>query len=127
MSLSVTRAADRTRMAAALAAIAATFGASFQAETGNSLAPRRTYVTIERDGCAVHVSLDGDSRVGAFLGHWVSDRRLSSGFCNSINPFHRMKATSCVTVWDAFTVEIEAGLRKIADGSAFETKGGAIV
>lgn len=112
------KATSRKALAAQIEAVARECGAAC-AERNLGIAKSRSIDLRLRKGpwCCM-IDLDGDSRVGAFLGHWYHDgegpETLPAHFDLTIrgseNPYHRRKATSCCYTFEAFLESLRAGL-----------------
>ena len=111
--------AKRAACAKRLEDIATAKGATWRARhDGCSI-----YVTLERDGVSVGVSLDGESRTQSFLAHWGSKRRLcysiAADIGGTVNPYHGLKATTFAGTFEDLLARIERGLDLVERGEAF--------
>lgn len=117
----LSRAAVRNDVAAMLERVAGRVGATFQ-RTTTDMFPRCLTLYVRLDGAACMIHLDGDSKVGAFLGHWHFDDRRGRLFCagfagHGYRPHH--KATTMADHAEDFAAILEGKFMSIADGSAF--------
>jgi hypothetical protein len=86
--------------------------------TTNRLSPRALYVTLSRGPYRCSITLDGASRVGAFLGHWWIESNPTvtypPGFiAGTVNPHHHRKATTVRASWYNFSDVIVEGLEAL--------------
>lgn len=125
-ALSVSRAKDRALMAEQIASLARSLGAEATIKSA-PLGDRDLWVNVQTTrGLCLTVSLDGDSRQcrdGTFVLPWYialkSDALLDPSFGN-VNPYHFGKATQVAYSFPALLTNLECGLTKARDGSAFK-------
>jgi len=89
--------------------------------------PRLIRMTLSLRGVDCHIDIDGDrSPHSAFLGHWVSEKRLEPSFGadirGSVNMHHGCKATTVEADFVQFTGCIERGFALVQCGHAFESE-----
>lgn len=115
-ALSTTK--KRRTIANALKDIALRHGATYSEQPGY-YAPRSIDWRIEKGDYFVRGDLNGDSRCGAFIGHWnvrsaATYAKFGHNFAcathAAINEFHGQKATTCEDTDYCFLAEIDAGL-----------------
>lgn len=119
------RKADRTRMAQALATIAADLGASVQigAEFDG---PRKITVSIAAArGLCINIDFDGKScQPDVFVCPWhmssKTDACLSDAFPGSVNPFHWSKAMTVCYGFENLCAHVAEALEMARDGSCFD-------
>lgn len=131
MTLSVTRAKDREKMAQAVEALCAEYGATFKRDTPLSVCPRAIWCKIEMGGMRVTISLDGDSaqdRKGLFCMPWCIslDRRgaqMSDAFTCAVGGSssypHHHKCTAFACDFENLLQRIGNGFMVIKAGRAF--------
>ncbi|MBS4046555.1 MAG: hypothetical protein KG075_09465 [Alphaproteobacteria bacterium] len=119
----MTRAAARKTLVSQMRALAAEYGADFEARPDG----RGFHITIRLPGAMVCEWVDAcTAKVGAFLGHWVADRnrKFVPGFGavigGSLNTFHFGKATTHAYVSDRYLALLRAGLAAVKSGAAFQ-------
>jgi hypothetical protein len=119
--LSIKRKADRETMAAMIAAAVEPIGVAVHCEE-SVYRPRLIRMTLSLRGVDCHINIDGDlSPHSAFLGHWVSDRRLGNlRVWRSVNQFHRLKATTVDSDFETFCHKVAEGFLAVANEMAFE-------
>lgn len=135
MPLTETRKADRAQMAALLAAAALDAGAAsaeVEAESADraDFSFRTTRVKLDAGrGLRLTATFRADTpqaRPDTHVLSWhmnsSSDARLRRDFAgyDGVNPHHRTKATQTCEGFDALVELVTAGVRKAADGSAFD-------
>ena len=111
-------AASRNMMASKVRTIAEECGAVCTMREGGTYSPRATKMNLAKGPWRCMLDFDGDSRVGAFLGHWYHEgdgaETLPPHFDLTIrgseNPYHRRRATTCAVGFDDFLTSIKAGL-----------------
>lgn len=124
------RKADRTKMAAAVAALCAEMGAT--CEQSDGLEPQAIRVEITVGGARVGLDFDGsrfNSQPDVFCMPWNTvtmgtPLRMSSAFgCAvgaSVNPYHRAKCMGFAEGFPALMTRLRAALECINSGEAFE-------
>lgn len=126
--LTVTRKADRKKMAAIIYDLATSLGAEAvikPEDPASSFDSRRTVVGITAArGLKVGVSFDGGtSQPDVWVLSWHVDidydTCLDDGFGGQVNPHHFAKATYVAYGFDHLKEQLARGLSKAADGSAF--------
>ena len=113
--------AQRLWMTQQVLAIAIANGASMTARDSKLYGKRCTALLISKGEWRCMMDFDGNSRVGAFLGHWYHDGESDAtlppyfGFTihGSENPYHRRKATTCENTFAGFLESIRAGLEAL--------------
>lgn len=119
------QAVGRERLARQIEALAGECGATTERRPAYLGHKRAILLLISKGEWRCAIDLDGDSRVGAFLGHWYSDDHdsaatLPDGFAgairSSVNPHHRRKATTCEDSFEGFLASLRGGLNAIDNG-----------
>lgn len=129
MTLTVSRAADRRRIADQLVEIAAKHGAhAVKAEGRHYPGPRAILVRIETpEGLEVGIDLDGSSREpDTFVLPWYVGHRhkvemtpaLGTVAGAEVNPFHRQKCTAVAWSVPDMLAQVDAVLALNASGRA---------
>lgn len=130
--LTVSRAADRAKMAERLATLARSLGAEATIEAA-PLSERGVVVRIvAARGLCLNVDFDGDSRQqreGVWVLSWhmglKTDACLADSFGGNVNPHHHRKATYIGRGFEGLggvLGQAELGLCKARDGDAFSAE-----
>lgn len=110
--------ACRDLMAKRIEEMAAEIGAEAIREDMGRMHSRGIYMRVSRGPYYVTMSFDGDSRVGAFLGHWNiasgSDATFPRDFLETPNQFHFCKATTCTDSFLQFRNRLMACFMQLA-------------
>lgn len=113
----------RERCAAAVEDLAKRMGATGSRSPHYEHAPRRIQLELAFGPYRCSMSFDGDSNVGAFLGHWFvsidSNARYPKAFGvainGTVNTYHYSKATTCEGAFWTFLYSLEKGLATLAN------------
>lgn len=122
--LSMSRAADRDKLACAVEDLAKDLNCSVSVGKGGETRPRSLQIRIEAPGGAcVTFSLDGGSSCpNAVVMSWYMAYGCNARFSarmNSVNPYHRAKATDVVYSAEQLLQTLTERLKACQDGSAY--------
>lgn len=117
---------NRALFANEVKALAERLGATCRIDAEGRLREREIYVVVQIGHYAVSMHFDGDSNVGAFLGHWHMDvtapnwrdlpvypRDFAGVIGGSMNEIHWGKATTCECGFDGFLMSLELGIERL--------------
>lgn len=114
----------RVALAAELLAVVREHGGTLAWPEVGLAGDRLTRLEVSVGPYRCMLDLDGNSRAGAFIGHWYIERDADesvqySGLFGlairgSVNPYHWQKALTCEDTWDGFKRSIGTGLDFLA-------------
>lgn len=112
---------QREQMARQITKLAASHGATTMQRNSGIIHKRCIALVVAKGEWRCMIDLDGDSRVGAFMGHWYHDgesdatlpKHFDATILGSENPYHRRKATTCQDSFAGFLDSIRRGLEAL--------------